>query len=57
MFVLLLRSSLSGRIPDLSTMPKKMGENSKAVEARERKAATKKLTAAKAEKEKEDKLW
>lgn len=38
-------------------MPKKMGENSKAVEARERKAAEKKATAAKAAKAAEDKLW
>lgn len=38
-------------------MPKKMGENSKAVEARERKQAEKKATAAKAAKEAEDKLW
>lgn len=38
-------------------MPKKMGENSKAVEARERKQATKKASAAKEAQEKDDKLW
>ncbi|ALC46066.1 CG6013 [Drosophila busckii] len=38
-------------------MPKKMGVNSKAVEARERKDATKKANQERAIKEKEDKLW
>ncbi|XP_037819352.1 coiled-coil domain-containing protein 124 [Lucilia sericata] len=38
-------------------MPKKMGMNSKAVEARERKAAIKKATQEKATKEAEDRLW
>lgn len=38
-------------------MPKKVGENSKATEARERKQATKKATAAKAAQEADDKLW
>ncbi|KAM7362143.1 coiled-coil domain-containing protein 124 [Cochliomyia hominivorax] len=38
-------------------MPKKMGINSKAVEARERKAAIKKATQDKAAKEAEDRLW
>ncbi|EDV48530.1 coiled-coil domain-containing protein 124 [Drosophila erecta] len=38
-------------------MPKKMGINSKAVEARERKEATKKATQEKKTKEAEDRLW
>ncbi|EDW55429.1 coiled-coil domain-containing protein 124 [Drosophila sechellia] len=38
-------------------MPKKMGINSKAVEARERKEATKKATQEKKSKEAEDRLW
>ncbi|KAH8243806.1 hypothetical protein KR032_010382 [Drosophila birchii] len=38
-------------------MPKKMGINSKAVEARERKEATKKATQDKKAKEAEDRLW
>ncbi|XP_052834639.1 coiled-coil domain-containing protein 124 [Drosophila gunungcola] len=38
-------------------MPKKMGMNSKAVEARERKEATKKATQDKKIKEAEDRLW
>ncbi|KAH8344222.1 hypothetical protein KR084_008204 [Drosophila pseudotakahashii] len=38
-------------------MPKKMGMNSKAVEARERKEATKKATQDKKTKEAEDRLW
>ncbi|XP_037946895.1 coiled-coil domain-containing protein 124-like [Teleopsis dalmanni] len=38
-------------------MPKKTGMNSKAVEARERKEATKKATQEKAKKDAEDKLW
>lgn len=38
-------------------MPKKMGLNSKAVEARERKQAIKKEAMTKAEKEAEDRLW
>ncbi|KAH8295041.1 hypothetical protein KR018_006281 [Drosophila ironensis] len=38
-------------------MPKKMGINSKAVEARERKEATKKATQEKKAREAEDKLW
>ncbi|XP_017084706.1 coiled-coil domain-containing protein 124 [Drosophila eugracilis] len=38
-------------------MPKKMGINSKAVEARERKEATKKATQDKKTKEAEDRLW
>ncbi|XP_016997203.2 coiled-coil domain-containing protein 124 [Drosophila takahashii] len=38
-------------------MPKKMGMNSKAVEARERKEATKKATQEKKTKEAEDRLW
>lgn len=38
-------------------MPKKMGENSKAVEARARKQETKKATADKAAREAEEKLW
>lgn len=38
-------------------MPKKMGENSKAVEARERKQQAKKATAAKEAQAKDDKLW
>lgn len=38
-------------------MPKKMGENSKAVEARERKQQAKKATAAKGAQAKDDKLW
>ncbi|XP_055677891.1 coiled-coil domain-containing protein 124 [Lutzomyia longipalpis] len=38
-------------------MPKKMGENTKAVEARERKAAAKKAQNEKIAKEKEDALW
>lgn len=38
-------------------MPKKMGTNSKAVEARERKATQKKETQAKAAKAAEDALW
>lgn len=39
------------------TMPKKIGENSKAVEARERKQVLKKATAEKVAREKEDKAW
>ncbi|XP_013109003.1 coiled-coil domain-containing protein 124 [Stomoxys calcitrans] len=38
-------------------MPKKMGMNSKAVEARERKAAVKQATQSKMAKEAEDRLW
>lgn len=38
-------------------MPKKMGINSKAVEARERKAAAKQVTQSKLAKEAEDRLW
>lgn len=38
-------------------MPKKMGENSKALEARERKQASKKAVADKAAREAQDKLW
>ncbi|XP_061390704.1 coiled-coil domain-containing protein 124 [Musca vetustissima] len=38
-------------------MPKKMGINSKAVEARERKAAAKQATQSKLAKEAEDRLW
>jgi hypothetical protein len=38
-------------------MPKKMGTNTKAVEARERKAAVKKTAAELAEKAKEDAKW
>ncbi|XP_075145605.1 coiled-coil domain-containing protein 124 [Haematobia irritans] len=38
-------------------MPKKMGMNSKAVEARERKAAVKQATQSKLAKEAEDRLW
>lgn len=38
-------------------MPKKMGTNSKAVEARERKAAVKQAEKMKIEKQKEDELW
>lgn len=38
-------------------MPKKIGTNTKAVEARERKAAVKKAEHEKLEKAKEDALW
>lgn len=38
-------------------MPKKLGLNTKAVEARERKAATKKAEQEKLERAKEDALW
>lgn len=38
-------------------MPKKMGENTKAVEARERKLQAKKALNEKIAKEKEDALW